>query len=1089
MRSPFLKLLCLALPGAVALAGHQTPPPGQQPMPPFRFRYMGPESAGRISAVAGIPGNPTTYYAGAASGGVWKSVDSGRTFEPVFDDQPSQAIGALAVAASDPGTVWAGTGEAWVIRDSDVMGDGVYKSTDAGKTWRNMGLADSGRIGRIVIHPADPNVVYVCALGRTTGPQQERGVYKTSDGGTTWQRLLFADPDTGCSALAMDPHDPNVLVAGMWQVEMHTWAMFSGGPGSAVYVTRDAGATWKKAEAGLPKPPLGKIDVAIAPSDSQRVYALIQTANQGSLWRSDDGAATWRVVSWDRTLIGRAGYYIRVDVNPANADEVLVANSSFHRSLDGGMTFTINGGGGCGDCHDIWMDPQDPDRWVATGDGGMGITTDHGSTFTNIVLPIGQMYHVAVDQQTPYWIYSNRQDDGTMRGPSDSPVAVPEVPSYRGTAGVGSGLVDPPAGGRGGRGGGRGRGGSSGIGATPWQPGLGGCESGFTLPDVTSPDIVWASCYGNEVTRYDARLRRARSVSPWMHTLDSAPTDAKYRCHWTPPLAIDPFDHNSVYYGCQVIFKTSNGGQTWTVISPDLSTQDPSRIVSSGGIIGDNLGQFYGEVVFAIAPSGIQRGLIWAGTNDGKVWNTRNGGTSWNDVTRNIAGLPAWGTVRKIEPSHFDPGTAYVAVDFHLVDNRDPFIYKTTDFGQTWKKISDSLPAGHPLDYVMAIAENPNRRGMLFAGTGHSFFYSLDDGARWTQFKEGLPAVPVTWIVVPKLFHDVVISTYGRGLFILNDISRLEQGDQVPTDADAFLYAPRPGFRLARSGTVDLLYALKSAQDAPVKIEILDASGTVIRMIQGSSRAGLNSAVWDLRYEPPRQVALRTTPPDNPHIWGEPRFKGKDTRPVVHWGIDQAISAAPIAAPGRFIARLTVNGQPPLTRPVEILKDPAIPSTDDDLSASTRAQICIRDGMNVAAGIVNRIEELRKQIEDQLARPKRKAAAEKALTEMDRKLLAVELGLLSRTELHSDDKWYVERYRVYMNLIWLNGVIGTGAGDVAGGAEYRPTGASLEVLDVIEKELAAAKAAFGALMEKDVPAFNRSSAANGVAALVTEGTP
>ena len=1092
MKRLIFKILCIGLLGAVAFA-QQPAPPAAPPMPPFRFQYMGPESAGRISAVAGIPGDTTTYYAGAASGGVWKTTDSGRTFEPVFDDQSAQAIGALAVAPSDPNTVWAGTGEAWAIRDSDVMGDGVYKSVDAGKTWKNMGLVESGRIGRVIIHPTNPNVVYVCALGRATGPQQERGVYKTADGGATWQRSLSTDASTGCSGLTLDAQHPDILFAGTWQIEMHTWAESSGGPGSAVYMTRDGGGTWRKLENGLPKSPLGKIDVAVAPSDAQRVYALIQTANQGSLWRSDDGGAAWRVVSWDRTLIGRAGYYIRIEVNPKNADEVLVANSSFHRSLDGGNTFTINTGGGCGDCHDIWMDPKNPDHWVATGDGGMGFTTDHGRTFTQIALPIGQMYHVAVDNQVPYWIYSNRQDDGTMRGQSDSPVAIDNVPSYRGITGVGSGVVDPAAfAGRGGRGGGagggRGRGGFGGIGSTPWQPGLGGCESGFTLPDVTDPNIVWASCYGNEVTRYDARLRRARSVSPWIHTLDSAPTDVKYRCHWTPPLAIDPFDHNAVYYGCQVVFKTSNAGQTWSVISPDLSTQDPVRLVSSGGIVGDNLGQFYGELVFAIAPSEIQRGLIWAGTNDGKVWNTKDGGATWNDVTKNITGLPAWGTVRKIEPSHFDAGTAYVAVDFHLVDNRNPFIYKTADFGQTWKKISDALPAKHPLSYAMSVAENPNRRGMLFAGTGHGFFYSLDDGAHWTQFKDGLPAAPVTWIVVPKLWHDVVISTYGRGLFILHDITRLEQGDQVPTDADAFLYPPRSGFRQARAGSVDFLYALKSAPAGPATLEILDASGDVIRTIQPMGRAGLNRAVWDLRYDPPKSVALRTMPPDNQHIWEEPRFKGRETRPIVHWGIEQAQFAAPIAVPGKYTARLTVNGRS-LTRSIEVLKDPAIPSSEDDLAASTRAQIRIRDDITSTADMVNRIEMLRKQIEDQLKSRKGQARAEQALTDLDKKLLAVELRFLSRTDLHSDDKWYVEAYKVYMNLIWLNGVVGTGAGDVAGGAEYRPTDASLAVLEMIEKDLAAAKGEFTSVMERDVPAFNRSTGSNGLTPLSTTGTP
>jgi photosystem II stability/assembly factor-like uncharacterized protein len=385
---------------------------------------MGPPSSGRIAAVAGIPGDTRTYYAGAASGGVWKTTDGGATFAPIFDDQPVQAIGALAVAPSDPNIVWAGTGEAWVIRPSDVMGDGIYKSTDAGATWKKMGLDETGRIGRIIVHPSNPRIVFVCALGRTTGPQPERGVYRTTNGGESWDRVLFVDPDTGCSGLAMDAKDPDVLIAGTWQVVMHTWAMFSGGPGSGIHISRDGGTTWKKAEhPGLPKPPAGKIDVAIAPSDSKRMYALIQTPNQGSLWRSDDAGASWKVVSWDRRLIGRAGYYIRVSVNPANADEVLVANSSFHRSLDGGLTFSISGGGGCGDCHDIWMDPKNPDHWVATGDGGMGITTNHGQSFTSVTLPIGQMYHVAVDNRVPYWIYSNRQDDGTMRGPSTSPVA------------------------------------------------------------------------------------------------------------------------------------------------------------------------------------------------------------------------------------------------------------------------------------------------------------------------------------------------------------------------------------------------------------------------------------------------------------------------------------------------------------------------------------------------------------------------------------------------------------------------------------------------------------------------------------------
>ncbi len=1072
-------LLCALALTAVASAQQRDAGPRVPPQPePLRFRYMGPPSAGRIAAVAGVPGDPSTYYAGAASGGIWKSTDNGRTFAPIFDDQPVQAIGALAVAASNPRIVWAGTGEAWAIRDSDVMGDGIYKSVDGGASWTHMGLPETGRIGRVIIHPTNPDIVYACALGRVTGPQQERGVFKTTDGGKTWQRSLFVDANTGCSGLTMDARDPNVLFAGTWQVEMHTWVMVSGGAGSGVHVTRDGGTTWTRLESGLPHAPVGKIDVAVAPSDSSRVYALIQTPDQGSLWRSDDGGTKWQVVSWDRRLIGRAGYYIRLAVNPANPDEVMVANSSFHRSIDGGRTFPSSGFGGCGDCHDIWIDPKNADHWVQTGDSGMGITTNHGGSFTMVTLPIGQMYHVAVDTRVPYWIYSNRQDDGTMRGRSDSPVPVPNVPSYAGVTGVGSGLGTPQAGERGG--------GGPAAGGERWDEGLGGCESGFTIPDPTDDNIVWASCYANEVSRYDHRVKRARSVSPWMHTLDSPPTDTKYRCHWTPPLAIDPFDHDTVYYGCQMILKTSNAGQTWTEASPDLSTQDPSRIVSSGGVVGDNLGQFYGEVVFAIAPSPIERGLIWAGTNDGKVWHTRDGGARWNDVTKNITGLPAWGTVRKIEPSTFDAGTAYVAVDFHLMENRQPFLYKTTDYGQTWTKISDGLPTGHPLDYAMSIAENPNRRGMLFAGTGHGFFYSFDDGARWMAFKEGLPAAPVTWITVEKRFHDVAVSTYGRGLFVLRDITRLEQSDKVRlkpdttappkadtiATADAYLYEPRAAFRLARSGSAEFLYQVASAPKGRAKVQILDERGAVIRTLPSSPRPGLNRITWDLRYDPPLRIELRTLPPDNPHIWEEARFKGRDTRPIVHWGIEQAAIVGPLAAPGKYTIRMTI-GEQTLTRPFEVMRDPAIAAPDADLAQSTATQLRIRDDLDAAADMVNRLEVMRKQIEEQVKGRSTPAAAKTSLAAMDEKLLATELRLLSRTDLHSDDKWYVESYKVYMNLVWLNGVVGTGAGDVAGGADSRPTDASLQVLDAIEKDLAAARTAFTAIVEHDVPALNR----------------
>ena len=1088
---------------------------------PFRFELLGPAEGGRISAVTGVPGNAKIWYLGGASGGVWKSIDSGATFRPVFDSMPVQAIGALTVAPSKPSIVWAGTGEAWAIRDADLFGNGVYKSTDAGTTWTNMGLSETGRIQRILVHPTNPDIVYVCALGRATGPQQERGVFRTTDGGHTWKHVLFVDENTGCSGISMDTKNPRVLFAGAWQVVMHTWAMFSGGTSSGIYVTRDAGDTWKRVEgAGLPKSPLGKIDVAVAPTNSKRVYALIQTKDQGSVWRSDDGGASWRVVNFQRALIGRAGYYINIKVSSGNADEILIANSSFFRSTDGGKNFVETKWGG--DNHDIWIDPKNPNHFGLTNDLGARLTTDHGKNFLTVALPVAQMYHVAVDSQIPYWVYGNRQDNGTMRGPSTIPegaVATRGIAAFlvrtpaardsalnttagRSTKGTGRGTAPPDTTARRAQRARASRGLADRLPASrdsaardsanpsaahptfsTWDHGLGGCESGFTIPDLADPNIVWATCYGDEVTRYDHRTKRARSVSPWIHTLDSPPDKLRYRCHWTPPLAIDPFDHHIVYYGCQVIFKTANAGQSWTVISPDLSTNDPSRIVSSGGLVPDNLGQFYGEVVFAIAPSKIQRGLIWAGTNDGQVWNTKDGGDQWTNVTRNMTGLPAWGTVRKIEPSHFDPAVAYVAIDYHMMDNRKPFIYKTADFGRTWTNVTGDLPATSPLDYVMAVTENPNRKGMLFAGTGHAFYYSLDDGTRWTPFNQGLPHTAVSWIVVPKLWHDVVVSTYGRGIYVLRDIAPLEEMGQI-AGADVRLYPPHPGYRQARSGHADITFALKAASPRPVQVQILDSAGALVRTIKTPTRAGYNRVIWDLRYDKPTRIDLRTVAPDNPNIFAEPRFKGKTVRPITHWGIQEAETAGPLGLPGRYTVRLIANGTT-VTQPLAVLRDPQITTTAADLAASTLVQVSIRNDMDTTADLVNKLETMRKEIADQRKENLAHPSVVASLDSLDERMTNVELQLLSRSDLNSDDKYFVEPFKIYLSLVWLSGEVATGAGDVAGGADYQPTDASLAWLSDIEKQLAVAKMAYKNLIDNDLARFN--SAMQGKA-VITETT-
>ena len=1033
--------------GGVASA-QQRPDPNR-----FGFHFLGPQQGNRVASVAGVPGDKTTYYAGAASGGVWKSVDGGNRWEPIFDDQPVAAIGALAVSPVDHKVVWAGTGEAWAIRDMDVMGDGVYRSTDAGKTWAHVGLVGTGRIAHMIASPSNPDELWVCAAGRLTGPQHERGVFHTTDGGKSWTQSLFVDANTGCSGLSMDAKDPNTLVAGTWQVAMHSWGEFSGGPGSGVFITHDGGKTWRRVIGhGMPKSPVGKVDVAIAPTDPKRIYALIEAPGQGSVWRSDDGGDNWRRTSWDRTLTGRAGYYINIEVSPGDADKVYVASSNYHVSKDGGKTFEIAPWGG--DNHDMWIDPKDPDHFAITYDGGVDITTVGGKGWRKTALPIGQIYHVAVDDRIPYSVYTNMQDNSTMRAPS------------------------VPVGGT-----------SFGLGASQgWDFGMGGCESGWTVPDPSDPNVVWASCYGNEVTRWDARTRLARSVSPWLHTLSSAPRDARYRCHWTAPLAIDPFDPKRVFYGCQSILRTKDAGQSWQVISPDLSTRDPSRLGPSGGLTGDNLGQFYGEVVYAIAPSTLERGLIWAGTNDGKLWTTRDGGEHWTDLTRNITGLPAWGTITSIQPSFFDPGTAYVAVDFHINDDRDPYLYRTRDYGRSWTRIDAGLPRGE-LSYVRTIAEDPNAKGLLFAGTGNALHYSLDDGATWLRLKEGLPSSPVTWAVVQKRFHDLVLSTWGRGMYILSDISPLEQmatnhAAGTPTP-DVQLFDPRPSYRLPRSPFAFVNFALKNAAAKPIRVEILDANGIVIRSIEHKGEAGLNRIAWDMRYAALPTLLLRTTPPEDPDIWNEPRFKDNHGyRTVTQWGMP-ARQTGPLAAPGRYQVRLTVDGQS-RTAPLDILPDPNSPGSPTDLKALLALQLRIRDDVKRTADMVNTLEYVRRQIEDMQPRLTGSNRRMKpALARMDAKLQAVEYTLFNRDMAPSDDKYYVSAYKVYFNLQWLYAELNGHVLDVAGAAEQRPTDTAPMLVDTIEVDLKKAAADHAALI-RQVPAFNRTLAAAGLPTLALQ---
>lgn len=1121
-------------------AGAQSRPHGPQKTTtpsPLQFRYMGPPAGGRIASVAGIPGDYSTYYLGASSGGLWKSTDGGHTFLPIFDDQDTSSIGAIAVAPADANTVWVGTGEPWLIRPNDIVGDGVYKSTDAGKTWQHLGLEKTGRIARIVINPRDTNNVLVCAEGSGNSPQPDKGVYRTTDGGKTWTRTLFVNDETGCSGLSMDPGNPDVLLAGMWQVTVRTWAEDSGGPGSGVYISHDNGRTWKhlSTQNGLPTPPLGKIDVSIAPSNPQRMYALIQTKDQGSVWRSDDGGENWKVASWDRNLIMRAGYYIFIEANPKDADGVLVLNSGDHYSSDGGHTFSGEGGksakplgaASCGDCHDGWIDPTNPAHYVLTDDGGANIATGAG-TALHVALPNGQIYHIASDDQVPYWIYGNRQDDGGWRISSDisqpsgngllpkdafmpqgrafrrffdedegGSEAKPKVdkqllarypraaPPPDGWAlGPNGEPSTPPA-----------RSGFEGPNVEPptYQYFPNACESGFTIPDPANPEIVWSSCYANNLYRFDLAQGTPHSVSPSQIALDSPPDKVKYRCHWTSPLAIDPFDHENVFFGCQLVLRTHDAGHSWIEFSPDLSTRDPSRIVPSGGIMQDNLGQYYGEVVWSMAFSPIEKGLLWAGTNDGKLWYTRGAESQtpprWVDVTANLH-LPPWGEINQISPSPFRAGTVYIAVDFRNAGRNDhkPYILMTTDYGKSWKNISGDLPTSNPLDYTLSVAANPNREGMLFAGTGHAFYYTLDDGRHWVHFNKGLPPAPVDWINIQPHMHDVDVSTYGRGDYILPDIVTLEQtGSTEPPGGGATrLFKPGEVFRQARSAyptaaqpaRPQFQFYLAGDPKQPVQLQILDAQGKVIRTEELEAHHGLNGAYWDLFYDTPTDVKLRTTPPENPHIWDEPRYQGKDYRTIIHWGVTPH-TGTPIAAPGNYQVRLTVDGKS-WTQPFVVAKDPRIVASDAVLQATTALQVQIADAISETSDMVNAMETWRKQIEDQ-QKTHSSGSAAAALAQLDTRILAVEDQLVSPEARLSDDKQYSMPFRVYWNLRWLGGQVGQGVQNTAGGSDYEPTVVQRRIFADLQQQIARARSGFENLKSTVLPAFNASMKNAGVA--------
>jgi len=1033
----------------------------------LRWRHIGPEG-NRFTSAAGIPGDPNTYYVGAASGGIYKTTDGGVHWDELFDEQPVQSIGSLAIAPSDPNVVWAGTGEAH-IRSHISIGQGIYKSVDAGKHWTLMGLEKTGRIARVVVHPTNPDIVMACALGTAYGPQQERGVYRTTDGGTTWTRVLFTTPDAGCSDLAMNPANPRILYAGMWQIEIHTWGRTSGGPGSGLFKSTDGGATWTKLVGnGLPTKVTGKHAVAISRSNPSRVYALIETGDgvpfngepteSGQLWRSDDDGATWQLMTRDRNAMGRAHYYSRTTVAPDNDNELYFLNVSVSKSIDGGRTLQVLTGQQApgGDHHDIWIDPTNANRQIIAHDQGLSITVNRGTTWFRQRLSNAQIYHVTVDNNIPYNVLGNKQDEPSYRGPSNSRV-------------------------QGGR--------SAGISRGMWHS-VGGGESGWATPDPMDPNIIYSTASGSGmvggiVVRFEENRRQFRHVEVWPQQSNGPANEVKYRFVWDAPLLISPHDNQTLYTGSQHVHRTRDGGQSWQVISPDLTRNDRSRMGSSGGLTPDNIGVEYSGVVYGIAESPRQKGVIWAGTNDGLLQLTRDGATTWTNLTANIPGIPFWGSIRSIAASKWDDATAYITIDAHQENDRTPYVYRTRDFGKTWTKIVTGIPVSN-LSYAKIIIEDPVRRGMLYLGTENAIYVSYDAGDSWLPLQNNLPHAPVSGIIVQPHFNDLVISTYGRGFWILDDLTPLQQLDPAVLAAGAHLFPPRAAYRFrpitAPSTTYDdptagddpeygasINYFLKAPGKAAPRVEILDASGALVRTLRGTNAAGINRIHWDLRDEPSMEVRLFSSPMYAEHIVPGPEGR-------VAPGTNRLSILMP---PGRYTVRLTVDGVTQ-TQPLEVRKDPNSAGTEAEIAEQVKALAAIKGQLNEAATAVHRVEAVRLQLRQVQRLAASDAEVGGRIKALDTKLTDAEMLLVDLRQTGTGQ----DGVRFGSRLISKMGYLANGVST----ADFRPTTQAAEVQVILGTDLKSAQQAIETAL-RDLPALNQLLDGRGLPKVVDQRRP
>jgi photosystem II stability/assembly factor-like uncharacterized protein len=1004
----------------------------------MKWRLIGPYRGGRVLAVDGVPGDPSVYYFGAVAGGVWRTTDAGSTWQPLFDKEPISSIGSIAVAESDANVIYVGTGEA-CIRNNISFGDGVYKSTDGGKTWQNVGLRDTRHIGRIIVHPRNPDIVFVAALGHAFGPNQERGIFRSADGGKTWEKVLYKDEKTGGIDITFDRTNPHILFAALWEAVRSPWSLTSGGPGSGLYRSADGGSTWKRLEGhGLPKGLLGRIGVAVSPADPNRVYALIE-AEQGGLYRSEDGGENWKYANDDHRFRQRAWYYTHVFADPKNAETLYVLNTGMYRSTDGGSNFTLLTAPH-GDHHGLWIDPTNPQRMINGNDGGAAISVDGGKSWTQqLNQPTAQFYHVITDNRFPYYVYGAQQDNSTIAIASRSD----------------NGFID----------------------RADWYP-VGGGESGYIAPDPRDPNIVYAGSYMGYITRFDKRTGQAQQISPWPEATDGVgAASLKHRFQWTEPMVISPHDPNVLYHAAEVLFKSTNGGMTWAPISSDLTRNDKSKQQVSGGpITKEDTGAEYYDVIFSVAESPVQKDLIWVGTDDGLVHLTRDGGKLWTNVTPRE--MPEWSMVSLLDPSPHDAAAAYIAVDRHKFDDLHPYIYKTSDFGKSWMRITAGLPEDA---YVHAVREDPKKRGLLYAGTEIGVFVSFDDGGRWLPLQLNLPVTPIHDLVVHG--DDLVVATHGRSFWILDDLSPLRQLDRSLAAADVHLYTPALTYR-TRTGHTNprgrpigenppdgalLSYLLKAApkESEEVTLEVLDSQGKLVRkytsrekheteplpewpeqekpQVRLPAEAGMNRFAWDLRYD----GAL--------HIPGYSAGEyGEGLR-------------GPLVLPGKYTVRLTAAGKK-VEAPLEVRLDPRVSASQGDLEKQLALRRQIQMRLTQISDTVNQIRDLRAQLtalRKRLAEPAPAAGSRSSLIsateELEKKITQVEEEII-QVKLKSSQDSLNYPLKVDGKLAVLASFVES--------ADTAPTQASYELFEVLSAQVVAQLARWNEIVARDVPAFN-----------------